>query len=234
MEAYHFLKDDMTAENGNEPAWAVGEVRTFKGKVKLCESGYHSSPSWHDALQYAHGSMACIVEISKPVKQDETKYVSRKRRLISAKDASSVLRIWGCDCAERALLREEITDTVILDCIRVSRLYADGKATLEDLIAARSVTGNAGWDAARNAARYAAWDTACDAARSAASYATSYAARNAARNAARYAARNAALIAARNAAWDAAWDVARNAAWDAEIKWQRKHLDELMAKLFEE
>ena len=53
---------------------------------------------------------------------------------------------------------------------------------------------------------------------------------------------NTARDAARDAAWDAAWATARAtasaaaraAASAAEIKWQRKHLDEMMSKLFNE
>ena len=198
MRAYHFLKDDMTAGSGNEPPWKVGEKRTCKGKVHLCQSGYHSSPSWYDALNYAPGNMACIVEISKPIKKDDTKSVSKTRKLIACKDASATLRIWGCDCAERALKRTKVTDERSWNAIKIARKFAVGEATKEELAVAR--------DAARDAARVAAWDAAWDAARVAA------------------------RVAARDAARVAAWDAARV----AEIEWQRKHLDELMAGLFGE
>ena len=163
MLAYHFLKDDMTAGSGNEKPWKIGEERTIKDKIKLCKSGYHSSPSWYDALQYAPGSMACIVEISEPIEKDTTKSASNTRKLIAAKDAKRVLRLWGCDCAERALQRANVTDKRSWDAIKVSRDYANGKATKDELSAARDAARAAAWDAAWAAARDAAWAAARDA-----------------------------------------------------------------------
>jgi hypothetical protein len=71
------------------------------------------------------------------------------------------------------------TDDRSLTAIRVARLYAEGKATKDELAAA--------WDAAWAAARAAAWDAARDAAW------------DAARAAARASARDAAWAAARDA-----------------------------------
>jgi len=78
-------------------------------------------------------------------------------------------RLWGCDCAERALFRERDAgrepDPRSWEAIRVSRLYANGEATLEELAAARAAAG-AAWsaaDAAARAAAGAAWDAAGDA-----------------------------------------------------------------------
>ena len=67
------------------------------------------------------------------------------------------------------------------EAVRIKRLWLDGKATNEELDAARA----AAMDAARDAARAAAWDTASYAAMDAARAAASYAARAAARDAAR-------------------------------------------------
>ena len=146
MIAYHFLKDDMTGGYGTEPAWEIGEEREIKdGEIKLCERGYHSSPSFYNALIYARGNMACIVEVSKPIEKDTSKQVSKKRKLIDARNAEKILMAWGCDCAERALKKANVTDKRSWNAIKVARLYNDGKATRGELDAAR--------DAARAAAR---------------------------------------------------------------------------------
>jgi hypothetical protein len=100
------------------------------------------------------------------------------------------LRLLACDFAENALKLIKNPDQRSLNAIAVSRRFANGEATCEELAAA--------WDAAWDAARAAAWDAARDAAWAAA--------RAAARDAARDAARAAAWAAARDAAWDAAWD----------------------------
>jgi hypothetical protein len=79
--AFHFLKEDMTSGYGNEPPWTVGERRELpKGqRVKMCARGYHSSPSFLDALSYAPGPVACIVEVGR-VTRDTDKQVGRWRR----------------------------------------------------------------------------------------------------------------------------------------------------------
>jgi hypothetical protein len=169
MEAYHFLKDDMKSNSGNEPAWSVGETRTYDGEIVICQSGYHSSPSWYDALSYAPGNMACIVDISKPLDRQDDKYVSKTRKLVSAKNAEKILRTWACDCAERALKRSNVTDERSWNAIKTARLYNDGEATKEELAAASAAASDAA-RAASAAASDAAWaasDAASDAARAA-------------------------------------------------------------------
>ena len=204
MKGYHFLKDNMCGGYGNELAWKIGEEREVEGELKMCQWGYHASPSFYDALSYAKGNMACIVELSGEIIKDTDKYVARTRKLIKAVNAEKVLRTWGCDCAERALKKAKVKDERSWNAIKVARLYNEGKATHQELATAR--------DAAWDAARAAAWD----------------AARAAARDAARAAARDAAWDAARDAAWDAAWAAARA----AEIKWQKRYLNKLMKELF--
>jgi len=106
MRAYHFLKFDMTAGEGNEPPWTVGEEREVKGRLKMCARGYHSSPSWYNALAYAPGLMACVVEVpERGTLKDTDKQVSPKRKLIAVADATNAVILWACECAERALLR---------------------------------------------------------------------------------------------------------------------------------
>jgi hypothetical protein len=111
------------------------------------------------------------------------------------------LHLLACDFAEKVLHLTD--DPRCAEVIRVKRIWVDGKATYEEL------------DAARDAARDAALDAALAAALAAARTAARDAARDAALDAALAAARAAALAAARAAARDAARDAARAAAWDA-------------------
>jgi hypothetical protein len=186
--AYHFLRDDMTARSGKEKAWEIGEERSFPENmaIELCTFGYHSAPTLWDALQYAPGPMACLVEISEPIEKDDTKQVSRTRKLIKAVNIDRELRLFAADCAERVLYifeKHYPKDDRPRKAIQAARDFADGKIDAAAWAAARA----AAWDAARAAA----WD------------------------AARAAAWDAAGAAAGAAAWDAAWDAARAAAWDA-------------------
>jgi len=66
-------------------------------------------------------------------------------------------RLFACDCAEMALPffeKDYPNDTRPRQCIDTARLFADGKASSEELAAAS--------DAARAAAWAAAWDVAWD------------------------------------------------------------------------
>ena len=95
------------------------------------------------------------------------------------------MRLFACDCAERALMRERSRgrepDPRLWAAVDVARRYAAGEATKGELAAARDAAWDAAWDAAgyaaRAAARAAAWEAARDAARDAAGYAAGYAER---------------------------------------------------------
>ncbi len=231
--AWHFLRDDYTSSCGDEPPWKVGKTRTIQGTIAICEKGYHASPSWYSALSYADGSIACIVQLSSISGYDTDKMVGRTRKLIAAKSIACELRLFACDCAERALLRErergQEPDSRSWNALEVATRYANGQATKEELAAARE----AAWDVARyisrntasNMARTASWEAAF----------------NAACNADQEAARRAAAAAARNAAWAATFkakgkpvkDTVWKAAWHAEIEWQKHRLDEYLTAVFQ-
>ena len=216
MRCYHFLKADMTAGSGNEPAWTVGETRTHNGPVKLCESDYHASATELDALQYAPRSdapMLCEVEVEPVERDDESspgqKMVSATRTLLSARNVERELRLFACDCAERALRREREAghepDPRSWNAITVARRFAAGEATAEELAAADAA---ARADAAAWAAAWAA--AAARAAADAAAWAAAWAAADAAA---------------------AAWATARDGrdGRNAEIDWQRTRLHEILS-----
>jgi hypothetical protein len=106
------------------------------------------------------------------------------------------LRLFACDCAERVVLsifeREYPDDLRPRQAIEVTRRYANGQATREELAAARNAAWST-WAATGGVAWAAAWGAAGDAARAAVG------------DAAWAAARAAARAAAGAAAWDVAW-----------------------------
>ena len=166
MKAYHFLKEDMKSGEGEESPWVVGETRTIKGKAMLCARGYHSSSTILDALHYAPGPVACLVEVSKPVGKDDSKQVSKTRTLIAALDATKVLHEFACRVAEDVLqfFEEQYPDDKRpRAAIETKRRWLKGKVTDMELAAAnaaaRSAASAADWDAAAaaRAAGAAAW-----------------------------------------------------------------------------
>jgi len=142
-------------------------------------------------------------------------------------------RLFACDCAARALRRERRAgrepDKRSWEALRVARLYAEGKATNQELIAAGVAAGYAwtatdvAWTAGKAAAK-AAWDA----------IAAAWAATEVAPGTPAWATWNtsAATIGAAwnatEAAASAAWDGAGHAAWKAERRWQAKRLEEYL------
>ena len=259
MKAYHFLKLNMETGLGTEGPWVIGEEREIAGEPELCYRGYHSSKSWLDALNYAPGAMACIVDI--PTKRGGTivgddKQVSPRRKLLAARDATQVLQLFACDCAERALKVAGVTDERLWAVTRVARLYINGEVGEEELKAARVAYAatdpyfavddvnatNTVYTAIRAAAARAyadaravrAADATARAAYAAAADAKTARAARAYTDAARAAANaaDAAVYAARANAARAA--TAANATRVEERAWQRRRLNWYMKKLFEE
>ena len=178
MKAYHWLKSDMTSGAGGEKPWTIGETRTIKGEIELCERGYHSSKSFYDALRYAPGAMACIVEVSGETIKGGYKKTSSTRKLIDASDATKVLMEFDIDCAERVLPNFEKyypNDGRPREAIKAARDFNKGLITQVELLAseaaseaaAKAASWSASWaakearsakrSAARSAARSALW-----------------------------------------------------------------------------
>ena len=248
--AYHFLREDMTANFGNEPPWAVGESRSVAGEIIPCKSGYHGSPTLWDALTYAPGPVACLVELSgdvQPHGDPVDKYAASTRKLLAAVNIETELRLFAADCAEHVLPIYEAAypgDGRPRRAIEAARAFARGEIDEVALDAARAaaqvaaraaqVAARAAWAAAQaaavdavdaqvaaRAAAWAAWAAAQDAAVDA-QVAAQVAAR-AARDAAR-----AAWAAAQAAVVDAV-----DAAWTTERDWQQEQFETRFAHLFD-
>jgi hypothetical protein len=127
---------------------------------------------------------------------------------------NSIVMHCGVDCAETAL--HYTNDVRVNECLTIARKHADGKATDEELDAARATSRAAAWAAAWAASRVTAMVVAGSESRNEARIAALAAAwaalRDAASAAYRDAYRDAASAAARAAAWAAAWAASRVAA----------------------
>jgi hypothetical protein len=202
---YKVLNEDGTSCHGGQCTWSLptqnddgtwtpGEwMPAIKGALEPCENGYHLCRG-SDLLDWL-GPVICEAEYCGEMVEAVDKIVVREARLLRRLNWDErVARLLACDCAEHVLHVFETArphDPRPRQTIEVSRRYANGEATDEQLTAARA----AAWDAvvaARAAARAAAWAAAGAAARAAAGDD----------------ARAAAWAA--QAAWAAAW-----AAWDA-------------------
>lgn len=204
---YKVLNADGSPAHGGSGIWSLpndgqpGEwMPDIKG-VEMCKRGYHACREsdlifWlgPDIYEAERDEAAEYVECDTP---EESKVVCGRMRLIRRLDTwnERTARLFACDCAE-GVLHICGDDKRPAEAIRVARLFANGKATAEELAAARTSASAAAWAAAGAAAREAA----------------------AAWEAAWAAAWTAAWEAARTSAWEAAWEAAREAAREAQTK----------------
>ena len=184
MLAYHFLKDNMKASNGSEGPWTIGETRAIKDveRIELCKYGYHSSPTLYDALNYAPGPIACLVEVSESLGFDSDptpkrrksgvtarstnkKNVHAQRTLIKAVNIDKELRLFAASCAQHVLYifeKRHPNDLRPRKAIQAARDYIHGKTSRKDLDAALDNVYAAYYIAATCAASYAATCAARD------------------------------------------------------------------------
>jgi len=209
MKLYKFLNENMTSTFQCHD-WKKGWMPAIKGILVACENGYHLMRE-QDIIHWL-GAVLWEVEYRGELLESSDKVVVREARLVKKIDTwnEKTQRRFACDCAKHVLHifeNEHPNDFRVRDCIEVARQYANGKAALDDLNAARSTVwgaGNSAWATARasRSTAWAAWDAAGDA-----------------RDAA------CAAWAARDAVW-AASD-ARDAR-DVEAQWQQEKLMEYL------
>ena len=148
MIGYHFLRHNYRAGRGDEKPWVIGETRIIpvanRKKIVLCKYGYHFSPTLFDALMYAPGPLACLVQVpdeSQVSKEDSPKGVTYQRTLVKAINVDRELRLFAADCAERVLLifeRERPNDDRPRKAIQAARDFANGKIDAAARAAARA------------------------------------------------------------------------------------------------
>lgn len=162
LRAYHFPFEDLRSDEdmiaGNSLPWRIGEIRTYTpitidagGGETISQMGYHSSPTLWDAFLQADGPIACLVEVSEIIATEgdaEAGFVqvSIERRLLTASDLRSDLRLFACDCAERVLYLYERAypgDDRPRKAIQIARDHARGRATAAELRSALVLAGNA-------------------------------------------------------------------------------------------
>ena len=134
--------------------WIPGKwMPVIKGALVPCNNGYHLCRE-KDLLSWLHESIY-EAEYRGEIIEAHDKIVVREARLLRRMNWDErIARLFACDCAEDVLPifeKQYPEDSKPRKAIDIARLYANGKATKEELSAARS----------------AAWSAACSAARSA-------------------------------------------------------------------
>jgi hypothetical protein len=158
-QLYKVLDGERRPIHGGKGQWLPeGEWMPPVADIEPCARGYHVC-TWGRLVRWlgpviweAEGRGECIVADDKQV-WSEARLV---RRLDNWNPRTQ--RLFACDCAERVLHLFEAKrpdDKRPREAIRIARLYAEGKATEDELAAARA----AAWDAARSA-ESAVWSAA--------------------------------------------------------------------------
>ena len=127
--------------------WTPGEwMPAIQGKLEPCRNGYHGCEDVQ-VLQWL-GPALFELEIRGERLDAGDKCVVREARLLRRFENwnARTIRLFACDCAERALPlfeREYPNDDRPRKAIATARRYAEGKATNEDLDAARDAASAA-------------------------------------------------------------------------------------------
>ena len=211
---FKVLDTDASAYHGGQGQWHTTRkwMPPIEGELVPCMNGYHLCRV-RDLIHWLGPSIWEATCRGERV-DIENKIVVREARLVRKLETwnEKTARLFACDCAERALERIKTPDPRSVAAIAVSRRFANGTATREELAAAGDAAEAAAgttfwataditaWDAARAAAGTVAFDVA-----RAAAWAVSWAATEA-----------------------AVWDAAGPAARDAEQGWQTERLMEYL------
>jgi hypothetical protein len=222
--AWKILKKGMKSQFGN-CTWKKGCWKKHRGKLRLCDSGFHASKLLPDAMDFLYPGIIALVEYQGEFAEGEDKLVAEEMRVVQTfrftKKMGVEYAVW---CARRCLKNFE-------------KEFPDDKRPRQAINAAArwlKTPTQKNETAARSAAKTAAKTAAESAAGSAAESAARSAAWSAAESDARSTARSAAKTAAESAAWSAAWSAfwsaesdesaAKTAVWSAERKAQHKKL----------
>jgi hypothetical protein len=148
---WHFLQDNKRLRWGTEEVVEEGKTYTAKDKPVLCENGMHGSEDILDALQYAPGSVICLVEIWGQVKQGGDKLVGQNRKVLKMIDGRELLHKFARECALHSVKHywHDAPDVVV-------RYLETGDEKMR--AAARAAARDAAWASAKAAAWAAARD----------------------------------------------------------------------------
>lgn len=154
---WHFVASDRRLGYGDNRYVRKGAVHTVMGPVRLCNHGLHASRRLMDALSYAPGPVVCRVRLGGEIVYSDDKAVAMRREVLWTLDATNILHEFACILAGDALRRAGVTDERSWTAIKVKRAWVAGKATDDELAAARLAAWNAAWDAVWGEVKEAAW-----------------------------------------------------------------------------
>ena len=219
---YKTMLSGLESSNGNV-LWRLNKWKKHKGKLELCESGFHCSKRVIDAMHFVAPGYVTKVEVRGEHLKDKDKEVWSEMRVVKTykwtKKDSLKLAIFSAELCIENFEKEFPNDDRPRKAIEAAKLVlksdtAKNRSTAESAASATWSTVESAESAVRSAA------SAARSVRSAASAARS--------------AESAAWSAARSTAWSAARSArsaARSAAWSAADKKYDEFLEKTLDKI---
>jgi hypothetical protein len=158
---YKFLKliDNKTVSGYDKNfVWEIGKWYKVKGKLEMCNNGFHCSEQPLDALGYVQGEVIAIVETKGKSKVQDDKQCWQEMRIIKAhkwtKKDSVALAIYSAELVLNNFEKEYPDDDRPRKAIEAAKRVLK-RDTAKNRSAARSAAesaaGSAAWSAARSA-----------------------------------------------------------------------------------
>ena len=157
---YKFLRlkgKKIVSESGNE-TWKLGEWKTCKDKLDMCNTGYHCSPTIYGAFSYIQGEVLAEVETKGKKLEDNTKTCNENMRLVKAwkwtKKDSLSLAIYAAEKVLHIFEKKYPNDKRPREAIEAAKkvLFKDTKKNRDAARDAAGAAGAAAWAAAGAAA----------------------------------------------------------------------------------
>jgi hypothetical protein len=137
-----------TLGHGDDRSIVAGETHLVTGDIVPCHHGLHASARPLDALSYAEADSTTVARVrlhGTIVRHERDKAAASHRTYLAVVPCGPLLHEFACRCAEVALMVTDEQEARGWQAIHVKREWLAGRATDQDLAAARA----AAWDAAR-------------------------------------------------------------------------------------
>ena len=156
---FKVLTKDATPCHGGNGKWNThGKWMPRIENIALCQRGYHLCRE-RDVVGWLGPTIWEAAYRGERIDGSDKIVVSQARLIRRLKTWSDrTARLFACDCANRAMRKYGNGDKRSLTAIKVTRAFAQGDCTRQELSAARAAASDAAGAAARDAARAAAWD----------------------------------------------------------------------------
>ena len=107
MRGYKFVTAEMTSKNDSSCVWKLGEWKKWDGPLKLCESGFHDSPTPSESLNYVYGDRWFITETRGRHLNQDDKSTHSEMRLVKELPVKAICVRFAIACARRSLSNYE-------------------------------------------------------------------------------------------------------------------------------